>query len=255
MRAPLLFLLLARRAESSWPLLPDSALNVTQIVFQREDSGVYLGSPSVLRLPGSRNVLASHDWFGADSPAYPHNVAAVLSAPAAGGAFSRAGVGAGLYWATLVDRTAAVPGDAGVYLMGVSDDGDRAAITIARSGDGGATWQPSPAAALARNSTSAFYTGPTPVLLWAGRLWRAYEHNAGPGWASGYACVVMSAPADAADLTSPAAWTMSGELPFAAVRGMVPAAWSNASGGYNVAGTFGWLEGNAVQLTARSKAT
>jgi len=246
-RALFLPLLLARLAQGTWPALPDCELNVTQILFQREGSGVYLGSPSILRLPGSRAVLASHDYFGALSPAFPHNVAAVLSAPAAGGAFGSAGTGEGLYWASLFERSAAAPGDAGVYLMGVSDDGDRAAITVARSGDGGATWQPSPAAVLARNATSAFSTGPTPVLLWAGRLWRAFEHNSGPGWASGYACVVMSAPADAADLTSPAAWTMSGELPFAAVRSLVPAAWSNASGGFNVAGSFGWLEGNAVQ--------
>jgi len=220
---------------------------VTQIVFQAEDSGAYLGSPSVLRLPtGSRAVLASHDWFGAGPPAYPHDVAVVLSAPAGGGSFARVGAGVGLYWATLFERSAALPGDAGVYLMGVSsDDGARAAIAIARSADGGATWSPSPAAVLARNATSAYSTGPTPVLLWAGRLWRAFEHNEGP-WASGYAAVVASAAADAPDLTSPAAWTLSGELPFAAVRGLVPAAWSNASGGFNVDGSFGWLEGNAV---------
>ena len=245
---PLLLLAVATRCRGAWPLLADSALNVTEIIFSRESSGAFLGSPSVVRLPaGSRAILASHDWFGAGPPAYPHDVAEVLSAPAAGGAFARVGAGAGLYWATLFERSAAVPGDSGVYLMGVSsDDGARAAISIARSGDGGVTWAPSPAAVLARNATSAYSTGPTPVLLWAGRLWRAYEHNLG-AWASGYACVVASAPADAADLTAPAAWTLSGELPFAAVRDLVPSAWNNASGGYNVDGSFGWLEGNAVQ--------
>ena len=241
------FLSRSARIDAAWPLLPDSSLVVTEIIYQPEASGTFLGSPSILRLANG-TVLVSHDWFGSTGGSgtaamYPQTRAEVLSAPAGGGAFAAVGAGVGLYWATLFSR----PGDAAAYLMGVSSsDGARAAVTIARSADGGATWLPSPAAVLRSSATSAYSTGPTPVLLWAGRLWRAYEHNLG-AWASGYAAVVASAAADAPDLTAAAAWTFSGELPFDAVRPLVPPAWANATGGYAVEPSFGWLEGNAVQ--------
>jgi hypothetical protein len=81
------------------------------------------------------------------------------------------------------------------------------------------------------------------VLLAGGRLWRALEHNTRPGWASGYSACVLSAAADAPDLLDAAAWTLSGELPFAgAVAARVPPGWSRPG----VASTFGWLEGGAV---------
>lgn len=232
---------------AGWPPLPGSSLNVTEIVWQPEHTQVYLGSPSIIRQPGSGAVLASHDYFGAGATApagYPQSVAVVHAAPAAGGAFAAAGRAEGLYWATLFSR----PGDAAVYLMGVSDDSAAAGAAIARSADGGASWQPSPAAILAPGAGgAAFSTGPTPVLLHAGRLWRAYERNRGT-WASGYSAVVLSAPADAPDLTAPAAWTASAELPFSAVLPAVPPAWARVAGGHEVAAPlYGWLEGNAVQ--------
>ena len=249
MRPPLHSALLANvllQASALWPPLPDSSLNVTEIVFQREAARVYLGSPSIVRVPGSAAVLCSHDFFGpgAVAPDFPPSLAVLRSAPAAGGDFAPAGRALGLYWATLFTR----PSDAAVYLMGVSNDGASAGAAIARSADGGATWSPSPAAVLAAGvGGAAFSTGPTPVLLHAGRLWRAYERNRG-AWATGYAAVVLSAPADAPDLTAPAAWTVSEELPFSAVLPAVPPAWAHVAGGYEVAApVYGWLEGNAVE--------
>lgn len=98
-----------------------------------------------------------------------------------------------------------------------------------------------------------FSTGPTPVLLSGGRLWRAFEHNVG-AWGSGYASVVLSAAADAPDLLSPSAWTLSGALPFSAVAPLVPANWSVAPPPFVVAPNFGWLEGNAVERDADAHA-
>lgn len=239
--------LLLESVRPQWPGLPGSTLNVTEVVWQPEATQVYLGSPSVIRVPGSNAVLCTHDYFGtgAAPPNYPQSVAVARSAPAAGGAFAPLGTASGMYWATLFAR----PGDSSVYLMGVSNDGAAAGVSITRSTDGGANWVPNPAAILAPGSGgAAFSTGPTPVLAHAGRLWRALERNRGP-WASGYAAVVFSAAADVPDLTAAGAWTASGELPFASVAHLVPAsAWTNVSGGYTISNpVFGWLEGNAVE--------
>jgi hypothetical protein len=225
----------------------DTTLNVSQIASALpEKAAVYLGSPSLVRLP-SGALLASHDVFGSGT-ARGQRTAFVRTSHDDGQTWAGAGVGGapvavdGMYWATLFTRAADAPGT--VYLMGVSNDGNAAApaqAAIARSTDGGATWAPSPAAQLTTGTVS-FSTGPTPVALAAGRLWRALERNAAPGWASGYAACVISARADAPDLLDARAWTLSGELLFARVAPLVPAAW-RAPG---VESAFGWLEGGAV---------
>ena len=231
----LFFLLLAARA-TSVPLFTDSTLDVSQIVAsQPERNGVYLGSPSLLVLP-SGALLASHDFFGAKAGGLVGTTCTLISRN--GGPFVPAGNASGVYWATLFSRV----GDENAYLLGTSGD-SAGRIVIARSGDEGATW----AVATLVASPQPFSTGPTPVLQAGGRLWRAFEHNIGPGWASGYASVVLSAAEGAPDLLAPAAWTLSGALPFAAVAPLVPANWSFAPPPYSVKTGFGWLEGNAVE--------
>jgi hypothetical protein len=222
---------------TSFPLFEDSTLGVTQIVSSLpETSARYLGSPSLLPLP-SGAWLASHDWFGAGAGALIGTTRVLISR--GGGPFSPVGNASGMYWATLFSR----PGDAAAYLLGTSgDEGGHASIRIARSADEGATWT---SATLVADARAGFSTGPTPVLLAGGRLWRAFEHNVG-AWASGYAAVALSAAADAPDLLAPGAWALSGELPFSAVAPLVPAAWAAAPPPFSVRPAFGWLEGNAV---------
>ena len=240
--AAAVFTLLASSV-SAWTPFADTTLNVSQIaVAQPESSGRFLGSPSLLRLP-SGTLLASHDEFG-PGVARGQRTAFVRASRDGGQTWADAGVGAtvaDMYWATLFARA----GDASVYLIGVSNDGnvagEPAQATISRSLDEGATWT-SPATKLTASNMS-FSTGPTPVLLAFGRLWRALEHNVGAGWASGYSTCVISAAADAPNLLDPAAWTLSGELPFqGAVAARVPAAWKRP----DVISSFGWLEGGAV---------
>jgi hypothetical protein len=232
---------------AAWsPNFADTTLNVSQIaVAQPESAGRFLGSPSLVRLP-SGVLLASHDEFGPGT-ARGQRTAFVRASRDGGQTWADAGAGgataiADMYWATLFTRA----GDAAVYLLGVSNDGnvagEPAQATISRSVDEGATWT-SPAVRLTAASNASFSTGPTPVLLAGGRLWRALEHNVGPGWASGYSTCVLSAAADAPDLLDPRAWTLSGELPFAgAVAARVPAAWRRPG----VDSSFGWLEGGVV---------
>ena len=228
----------ATAAAAAWVPWADTSLNVSQIVAQLpEDRGVFLGSPSLLRLPDG-SLLASHDFFGAGYKV-ARDAAYTLRSADGGQTWRPAGSVAGMYWATLFSR----PGDAAVYLFGVSGDGNHgvAQLSIARSTDAGESWAP---AATLTGSRASYSTGPTPVLLHGGRLWRAFEHNTGPGWASGYAALVASAPADAPDLTDPRAWTLSGELNFSSVAPLVPPAWRAP---YPlVAPAYGWLEGGVV---------
>jgi hypothetical protein len=218
--------------------MPDSSLNVTEVMWQGpEYIPLYLGSPSVLKLP-SGVILASHDFFGAAFPAKAVRNATVFSSPDNGATWKRAGVAAPMYWATLFNR----PADAAslTYIMGTSSDtGDaQCQVVISSSADEGLTWA---AGVKLTTSSPGYSTGPTPVLLHAGRLWRAYEQNTG-AWASGYSTVVISAAADAASLLAPSAWTLSQPVPFSVVAGLVPASWAVQG----VTPAYGWLEGNAV---------
>lgn len=182
-------LLLACSTADAWTSnFADTTLNVSQVaVAQPESAGRFLGSPSLVRLP-SGVLLASHDEFGPGT-ARGQRTAFVRASRDGGQTWADSGTGAtaiaDMYWATLFVRA----GDAAVYLLGVSNDGnvagEPAQATISRSVDEGATWT-SPAVRLTAASNASFSTGPTPVLLAGGRLWRALEHNVGPGWASGY---------------------------------------------------------------------
>eukprot|EP00047_Mylnosiga_fluctuans_P005687 m.242067 g.242067 ORF g.242067 m.242067 type:complete len:439 (+) comp13960_c0_seq1:1-1317(+) len=219
--------------------MPDSGLvNVSEVIWSGpENRGVYLGSPSIVQCPGGP-LLASHDFFG---PAIgPDKLARIFSSSDSGITWKLVGQVAPMYWATLFVRD----GDTAVYIFGTTNDGNPAPtqIVIARSLDCGATWQPR----VLTNSTKSYSTGPTPILQHNGRLWRAFEHNTGPGWGSGYSAVVISAPDTASDLLDPTTWTLSGELAFSAVRPLVPPTWSDPA----IISNFGWLESNAVAPVA-----
>lgn len=161
-----------------------------------------------------------------------------------------------MYWATLfvLPADASSPSTQGnVYCMGVTDDGGTGKptqISISRSSDYGRTW----ARAVSLTASNMSYsTGPTPMLIWppgppgstpGQRIYRAYEHNTSPGWAVGYSSVIISAPLDGkSDLLSPSAWSLSGELPFSKVAGLVPANWTRPA----VVPGYGWLEGGVVE--------
>ena len=213
--------------------LPDSNLiNTTQIVWSSERTGLFVGSPTILRCANG-SLLAAHDQFGAASgKAFTYR----SDSNGAEDSWYATGVAAPMYWATLFSRSDE-PG--AVYLMGTSSDSSKVVseVSLARSTDCGSTWNTSVLTTWQHDIS----TGPTPVIEHNGRLWRAYERNDG-AWAAGYAAMVASAPLNAPDLLSPAAWTMSAVLDFSSVAARVPANWSSPL----VASSFGWLEGNAV---------
>jgi len=201
-----------------------------------EDAGLYLGSPSIVRCANG-SLLASHDTFG---PALAHNTRTAFTRRSDddGKTWQLGAAVPNMYWATLFNR----PGDAATYIMGTSNDnaipGSPAQIVLSATTDCGTTWLPT---AFLTNSSIAYSTGPTPVIVKDGRLWRAFEHNLG-SWGTGYAAVAASADVNAASLLDPAAWTVSGGLLWANVSQFVPPSW----GSPNVTSSYGWLEGNAV---------
>ena len=196
--------------------------------------------------------MASHDFFGSSS--VPHTFASVFASDDQGATWAFQSNVTSMYWATLFTRA----NDSAVYLLGVQCDGTSDCegkynqISIAESLDGGMTW--SRGVNLTSDAEWSYSTGPTPILPWGGRLWRAYEHNVGPAWGSGYASRVISAPLDAAvNLLEPASWTLSGELPWSAVSGRVPPSWNKNTSAIAVP-NLGWLEGGVLPPLHQSEA-
>ncbi|MBN1672274.1 MAG: exo-alpha-sialidase [Kiritimatiellae bacterium] len=194
----------------------------TPIAHSPPASGRFIGSPSLARLTASRYV-ASHDWF--ESGAQAEGVTAVYASNDAGQTWRHAADVNGQFWSTLFTHAGAL------YLMGTS--GPNGAVAIRRSTDGGRTWTaPRDRATGLLLSTGRYHTAPVPVVVHAGRVWRAMEDIAGHGtWPATFRAFVMSARAGS-NLLDAENWVCSNRLAFdpAWLPGEQP----------------GWLEGNVV---------
>jgi hypothetical protein len=213
--------------------LPDSNLvNTSEIVFSHESTGVFLGSPSLIRCPSSTILLASHDTFGDSIKA---DGTYIYQSIDNGLTWNYSGKTNGTYWATLFTR----PNDTSVYILGTSINANtNSQAIISRSNDCGKTWNTS----ILTTWQHQISTGPTPVLFSKNRLWRAFERNDG-SWASGYGSFVLSAAVDAFDLLDKDSWLFSSTLDFSSIANLVPSNWSSPL----VQSNFGWLEGNAIE--------
>lgn len=108
-------------------------------------------------------------------------------------------------------------------------------VVIRKSIDGGLTWtNPTNATNGVILSENYYATAPTPVVVHAGRVWRAMEDNKGGGdgtWGHSFRAFMISAPINS-DLLDSSSWTVS---------------WKKSRVGTWLGGNFnGWLEGNAV---------
>jgi len=232
-------------------LLADSTLGLNEVAFSREPTQVYIGSPSLLRVRGSRELLVSADRFGDGFAGQPRNASLYRAAFAADGA-SLVGPGGGTfeplgwvpdqYWSNLWQLEG--PGtDRDVFLLGTATDGP-APVKVSRSRDGGNMWLPEDSAVLFGevNGNSSYETGPTPVVEVGGRVFRAFERLRPPfDWGVDYEAVIAHAPADSDAVTDPTAWTVTPPLPF-------DPAWCDGAfaRGRPPPSRPGFLEGNAV---------
>jgi hypothetical protein len=186
-------------------------------------SGLYVGSPSIAILPNGKYV-ASHDLFGPKSTEHRRAVTRVFESADKGQTWNRLAEVDGQFWSSLfVHRSA-------LYLLGTFAHYNN--VVIRRSTDGGRTWTEPKDARTGLLLKGHYHCAPVPVIVHAGRLWRAMEQTADPRrWGLPFRAMMISAPVDA-DLLRAESWTCSNALGG-------DAKWLDNK--FN-----GWLEGNAV---------
>lgn len=194
------------------------------VAHRRSDTGEYIGSPSIAILPDGAHV-ASHDVFGPGTTEFKSATTFVYRSEDRGATWRNVARIEPAFWSNLFVHAGAL------YLLGTTHH--HGLVVIRRSVDGGFTWtEPKDGASGLLTANGEYHTGPMPMLVHGGRLWRAME-DAGNGWVWGerYSPMMMSAPVEA-DLLRRDSWTFT--RPLAQSK-----AWLGGAFG-------GWLEGNAV---------
>ena len=224
--AAMLFVLLIMEGTRANDARPDfSSVPGVVIHHSPAKSGIYLGSPGIVRLSNGDN-LAKCDEFGPQSSEYDVAVTRVFRSGDRGKTWEQLPPVRGIYWASIFTH-----GDA-LYLMGPHRNYGHAVIM--RSSDGGRSWTaPRDANSGLLLADGPYHCAPVPTVVHDGRIWRGMEFvsQGGEGGARTYQAFMMSAPEDA-DLLKASSWTCSNRVPS-------NTHWLN--------GKFtGWLEGNAV---------
>ncbi|WP_113663321.1 T9SS type A sorting domain-containing protein [Pedobacter nanyangensis] len=208
------------------------------VKYQAPSSGMYLGSPSLLKLANG-NIIASNDYFGPNRPSDSQgrsNYTSIYKSTDNGLSWSLLTNISGMYWANLFEHKG------NVYLLGVT--AATASIAIRKSTDGGLTWTAPTSATtglLFNEGTSGaaprYHGAPTPVLKANGRLYRAFENIEDTSLSGyrGYRAFAISIDEDD-DLMDASKWTKTNEIAFNST-------WDPPGS----AATTGWLEGNMVQ--------
>ena len=165
-------------------LIPDSRLNLTEISYHDEPSEIYLGSPSIVRLPSGR-LLASHDFFGSGYRSNPKTVS-IFSSDDNGESWLFLSFIKNSYWTTLSVYNGSI------YAIGTDSD-TNGRIVIHRSNDEGQSW-------FYRGDDSGvilfdgkFATGATPIVLADQIIYRAVEYFPSPSkWPTDFQAAVIS---------------------------------------------------------------
>ena len=207
------------------PAAGDGGATVPGVVIDHQPAAAkqYIGSPGIAILPDGTYV-ASHDFFGPASSEWTAALTDVFASADRGATWQKIARIEGAFWSNLFVHAGAV------HLLGPTRH--HGPLVIRRSTDGGRTWTTPADAKTGLLAEGDFHTAPMPVLVHAGRIWRAVEDaSGGKEWGKRYMAMMLSAPLDA-DLLDRASWTFSNAIPR-------DPAWLD--------GRFtGWLEGNAV---------
>ena len=208
---------------------------VSQVAYSDASTDVYLGSPSIVRAPNG-DLLASHDYFGPNAPdgseADMWNTSSLYRSTDEGQSWTKTQDMAGQFWANLFVH------DDSLYMMGT--DERFGSVVIRRSKDNGETWTtPADASSgllLPDGANDNYATGPMPVAIKDGRIYRVMENRgAAPfDFPEDFATFMMSAPLSE-DLLDADNWSVSNEVPF-------DPSWTGTHVDAN-----GWLEGNAIE--------
>jgi hypothetical protein len=179
----------------------------------------FCGSPSILILPDGRH-LVSHDIGGRHDRA-GHTVIHVSADR--GATWRQVGEVRDQKWSTLFAHRDAL------YLIGTS--AKIGYLIIRRSTDGGRTWTDPTDAKHGLLAEGKFHCAPTPVVVHAGRIWRAFELFSPTAPVRSFSAFVVSAP-ETADLLDAASWTRTNAITHRRE-------WLNTRNAE-------WLEGNVV---------
>lgn len=190
----------------------------------------YIGSPSICILPDG-DYVASHDHFGKGSTEHEQALTAVYKSSDKGKSWKKISEIKGQFWSNLFVHQNAL------YIMGTWKHHGN--FIIRRSLDGGKSWSEPVDSQNGLLLEGEYHTAPMPVIVHAGRLWRAIENARShtTAWGKRYSAMVISAPVSA-DLLNASSWTATNSLPYDSTY---------------LDGKFGgWLEGNVV-LTPEGK--
>ncbi|MEM9389092.1 MAG: sialidase family protein [Bacteroidota bacterium] len=187
-------------------------------------SGSYLGSPCLLLLPNG-DYVASYDWNShkRSIPLWDRTV--IMKSTDKGRSWVEVAKLLTQHWSSLFYANDAI------YIVGpTKKNGD---LAIQKSQDGGYTWTSANNEHTGLLAQGEYHSAPTPVIINEGRLWKAVERRN----ESGKRCaLIISAPLNS-NLLLQKSWTFSNCLDY------------NPNW---LAGTNGWIEGNAVVNTDAS---
>ena len=207
---------------------------ISELRYQDPRTQAYLGSPSIVRLPGGA-LVASHDYFGRGAPRNMEgeiHLTSVYRSDDDGRTWRNVTQISGAFWSTLFTT-----GDA-LYLIGAT--AKRGSVAIRRSEDGGFSWThpaDDKSGLISRagryDEPPNYHCAPVPVLEHDGRVYRAFEDDGMQDHGRDFLACGVSAPVDA-DLLDASNWTMSNKLKFE--HDKAPQYGEKAT----------WLEGNVV---------
>lgn len=185
------------------------------VVHSPKSSGVYRGTPSIVKLPNG-HLITSSDVFGTGVP----NKTDIFLSTDNGDTWTLNGTINGATWSGLFYHHDQL------YLLG-ADGSNGPNLVIRSSIDEGANWS-SPTII----RPGACHGSATPIVIANGRIYKAYEYHdidPKPGkWMSGNKSFIISAPIGS-DLMDSSSWSISDEI--------LKPDWIDGTG---------WLETNAV---------
>ncbi|WP_293301465.1 sialidase family protein [Pedobacter sp. UBA4863] len=197
----------------------------TVIAHKPKSGKVYLGSPSICKLPNG-DYLVSHDNFGPSTKEHEMAISNIYRSTNKGKTWRLVTEINGAFWSKLFVHNKEV------YFIGTNKHHGN--LILRKSTDNGSTWT----APVDTNSglllQGEYHVASTPPIYSNGRIWRAIEDASGTDrkiWGPRYAAMMISAPEDA-DLLKAESWTKSNFIPM-------DSTYLNGKFG-------GWVEGNAL---------
>ena len=184
----------------------------------------FIGSPSIAILPNG-DYVASHDFFGPATTEHQQALTAIFRSSDKGKSWKKVADINGQFWSNLFVHQNSL------YLMGCWKHHGN--IILRRSLDNGNTWSEPTDSSHGLLREGEYHTAPMPMVVYKGRLCRAFENakSTTTAWGKRYSAMVLSAPLDA-NLLAASSWSATNCLPYDSTY---------------LEGKFGgWLEGNAV---------